>query len=380
MSSVGESRPASVQVSKFGNLPDGRAVHIFTLTNKHGREVRVMDYGATVLSIRVPDRDGNVGDVVLGHDDLEGYLDVRSFFGATVGRFGNRIAGARFELDGQEYQLAANNGPNHLHGGNVGFDQVLWSRSSTHESEGAGVTLGYVSADREEGYPGRLEVEVDYFLNDANELVIEYRARSDKATPVNLTHHSYFNLAGFGNVLDHRLEIAAAGYTPADETLIPTGTVETVVGTPFDFLEPTPIGARIDSAHPQIAIGNGYDHNFVLERPDSGSSISDDGELADLSFAARVTEPGSGRVLEVATTEPGLQFYSGNFLDGKTLGKDGVAYGQRSGFCLESQHYPDSPNQPGFPSVILRPDQQYRSRTLYRFSASAGESGQLPDE
>jgi aldose 1-epimerase len=362
-----------VEIGPFGTLPDGRAVSVFTLTNRNGLEVRVMDFGATVLSIRVPDRDGTLEDVVLGHDDLEGYLNTRSFFGSTVGRFGNRIAGARFELDGREYTLSANNGPNHLHGGEAGFDRVLWTRSSTLDSDGGGVTLAYASADGEEGYPGKLEVEVDYFLSDQDELVIEYRAHTDAATPVNLTHHSYFNLAGGGDVLDHRLEIAAERYTPVDETLIPTGVLEPVTGTPLDFTSPTAIGARIDSKHLQMVVGRGYDHNFVLERPDEGSSVGD-GEFAQLSFAARVTEEVSGRVMEVLTTEPGLQFYSGNFLDGKTVGKSGVAYPPRSGFCLESQHFPDSPNQPEFPSVTLRPDQLYRSRTVYRFSTTSAES------
>jgi aldose 1-epimerase len=325
-----------------------------------------------------PDREGNLGDIVLGYDDLDGYLAENPYFGALIGRYGNRIAGARFSLDGEEFALAANNDPNHLHGGEVGFDKVLWSGTpydasapaglSAQDPGGAGVTLSYTSPDGEEGYPGTLDVEVDYYLSNDDELVIDYRATTDQATPINLTHHSYFNLTGSGDILDHELMIGAAYYTPVDETLIPTGELGLVAETPFDFNTPTPIGARIDDSDEQLAFGGGYDHNFVLTRPDDGSSISADGELAAMVLAARVTDPGSGRVLEVETTEPGLQFYSGNFLDGTIAGKSGRTYAHRSGFCLESQHFPDSPNQPDFPTTILRPGEQYHSRTIYRFS------------
>lgn len=351
---------------EFGTLPDGRRVHVFTLTNEHGIEVRLIEYGGIVLSIRTPDRDGVFDDVVLGHDNLEAYLEETSYFGSIIGRYGNRIGGARFSLDGREYSLAANNGPNHLHGGRVGYDKVLWASTPIERANGVGVTLAYESIDGEEGYPGTLRVEVDYFLNRQDELVIDYRAVTDRPTPVNLTNHSYFNLAGSGDILGHELEINADRFTPVDETLIPTGELAMVAGTPFDFRAPTPIGARIEEADRQMQHGGGYDHNFVLVRPDEGTSVGD-GELAAMAFAARVSEPASGRVLEVETTEPGVQFYSGNFLDGSIVGKGGVVYGHRSGFCLETQHFPDSPNHPAFPSTILRPGQQYRSRTIYRF-------------
>jgi aldose 1-epimerase len=358
---------ARVTVADLGTLPDGRVARVYTLINAHGLEARITDYGGIVLSLLVPDRDGILGDVVLGYDDLAGYLEVTPYFGAIVGRYGNRIAGARFSLDGVEHALAANDGPNHLHGGEVGFDKVLWSGEPIERDDGAGVALRYRSADGEEGYPGTLDVEVDYVLDDRNQLVIDYRASTDAATPVNLTHHSYFNLAGKGDVLGHRLTVRASRYTPVDATLIPTGELAPVEGTPFDFREPVAIGARIDQDHEQLERGGGYDHNFVLDREDEGSSVSPDGRLAAMAPAARVTEPTTGRVLEVETTEPGLQLYSGNFLDGTITGKGGTVYRHRTGFCLETQHFPDSPNQPAFPSTILRPGEQYRSRTIYRF-------------
>jgi len=359
---------ATVTQTPFGTLPDGRAVRLFTLRNANGVEVRLIDYGGIVLSIMAPDRDGTFADITLGYDDLEGYLTETPYFGALVGRYGNRIAGGRFTLDDVEYELATNNGPNHLHGGDVGFDKVLWAAEPIENSNGAGVALTYESSDSEEGYPGTLDVSVDYLLNDDDELVIEYRASTDKPTPVNLTHHSYFNLAGSGDILGHELMIDADLYTPVDATLIPTGELAAVSSTPFDFTVPTAIGARIGNEDEQLGFGGGYDHNFVLKRPDDGASISSGAELLELVLAARVIEPTSGRVLEVETTEPGLQFYSGNFLDGSINGKDGQAYGHRSGFCLETQHFPDSPNQPEFPSTILRPGQGYHSKTIYRFS------------
>jgi aldose 1-epimerase len=358
----------SVSRDAFATLPDGRQVDAFTLRNGNGVVVRAIDYGGIVLSITAPDRDGNAGDIVLGYDDLDGYLAVTPYFGAIIGRYGNRIAGARFTLDGATYELAANNGPNHLHGGEVGFDKVLWNGEIVDTDAGAVVRFTYTSPAGEEGYPGNLEATVDYLLNDDNELVIDYRATSDAPTPINLTHHSYFNLAGGGDILGHELQINADRYTPVDATLIPTGELAAVAGTPFDFTEPTAIGARIDADDEQLRRGGGYDHNFVLQRGDAGASISADGALAEMLLAARVTEPISGRVLEVETSEPGLQFYSGNFLDGTITGKDGRAYEHRSGFCLEPQHFPDSPNQAAFPSTILRPGEIYRSRTIYRFA------------
>ncbi|HVS12688.1 MAG TPA: aldose epimerase family protein [Thermoanaerobaculia bacterium] len=354
-------------VADLGTLPDGRVARVYTLINAHGLEARITDYGGIVLSLLAPDRDGILGDVVLGYDDLAGYLEVTPYFGAIVGRYGNRIAGARFTLDGGEHALAANDGPNHLHGGVVGFDKVLWSGEPIERADGAGVTLRYRSPDGEEGYPGTLDVEVDYVLNDRNELVIDYRASTDAPTPVNLTHHSYFNLAGKGDVLGHQLTVAASRYTPVDATLIPTGELAPVAGTPFDFRQPATIGARIGKDHEQLERGGGYDHHFVLDRADEGSSVSADGRLSARVLAARVTEPTTGRLFEVETTEPGLQLYSGNFLDGTITGKGGMVYQHRSGFCLETQHFPDSPNQPHFPSTILRPGEQYRSRTIYRF-------------
>jgi len=357
---------ATVNRAAFGTLPDGRQVDVFTLTNANGVEIRVIDYGGIILSIRTPDRDGNFGDIALGYDNLEGYLEVTPYFGAIIGRYGNRIGAGRFTLDGVEYELATNNDANHLHGGDVGFDKVLWTAEPITGTDGVGVAFTYESPDGEEGYPGALSAAVDYVLNNDNELVIDYRASTDKPTVVNLTHHSYFNLAGSGDILGHELMINADRYTPVDAGLIPTGELAVVTGTPFDFTLPTQIGAGIDVDDEQIGFGGGYDHNFVLVRDDEGSSVAD-GALARMVLAARVVEPTSGRVLEVETTEPGLQFYSGNFLDGTITGKGGQVYEHRSGFCLESQHFPDSPNKPEFPSTVLRPGEQYRSRTIYRF-------------
>ncbi len=362
-----DDREPTVTEREFGTLPDGRVVHVFTLTNTSGIEIRVIDYGGIILSIMAPDRNGDFGDIVLGYDDLSGYLEATPYFGAIVGRYANRIDAGRFTLDGIEYELATNNDPNHLHGGDVGYDKVLWSGTPIETADGVGVTLAYLSPDGEEGYPGTLDVEVDYFLTNGNELVIDYRATTDAPTPVNLTHHSYFNLLGSGDVLGHELMINADRFTPIDATGIPTGELALVTGTPFDFTESTALGARIDDADEQLVRGIGYDHNFVLVRDDEGASVSAAASLPQMVSAARVVEPVSGRVLEVETTEPGLQFYSGNFLDGTITGKGGVVYEHRSGFCLESQHFPDSPNQPGFPLTVLRPGEWYRSRTIYRF-------------
>ncbi|MGD8897985.1 MAG: aldose epimerase family protein, partial [Acidobacteriota bacterium] len=352
----------SVETEPFGETPEGIPVELHTLTNAHGLEVRAMTYGGVILSLKVPDRDGNLGDVVLGYDTLEGYLEVSPYFGAIIGRYGNRIANARFTLDGEDYSLAANDGPNALHGGVKGFDKVIWRAEPFKSDEGVGVVFAYTSPDGEEGYPGTLEARVTYTLTDANELVFSYHAITDEATPVNLTQHTYFNLAGdgSGDILGHELMLNASRYTPVDSTLIPTGEIVAVAGTPFDFTTSTAIGAHIDAEDEQIGFGGGYDHNYVLDR----------GDGEEMTLAARVYEPTTGRVMEVTTSEPGVQFYSGNFLDGTITGKGGHVYEQRSGFCLETQHYPDSPNQPDFPSTVLRPGEQYRSRTVYRFSVN----------
>lgn len=345
---------SGVARAPFGKMPDGKAVESFTLTNANGVEVRAMTYGAIVTSVRVPDRSGAVGDVVLGFDRLDGYLKGHPFFGAIVGRYGNRIGRGQFILDGRTYKLATNNGPNHLHGGNVGFDKFVWTAEPA--ASGAGVIFSRTSPDGEEGYPGTLKVRVTYTLTDRNELVVDYHATTDKATPVNLTHHSYFNLAGGGDILGHELTIHADRYTPVDATLIPTGELALVEGTPFDFRKPTLVGARIDRPHEQLKYGQGYDHNWVLNRTGPG-----------LEPAARLADPKSGRTLTIATTEPGLQFYSGNFLDGTLTGKGGQVYQRRAGLCLETQHYPDSPNKPDFPSTILRPGREYQSKTVMTF-------------
>ena len=351
----------------FGSLPDGRAVTLYELTNANGVVVRVTDYGGIVQAIEVPDREGNLADVVLGYDDLEGYLADTSYFGAAIGRYGNRIGGAQFELDGVSYPLLANNGPNHLHGGAVGFDKVLWVASPLDDSDGVGLTLAYTSADGEEGYPGELSVEIDYRLTENNELVIDYRATTDKPTLVNLTNHSYFNLSGADTILGHEMWINAGHFTPVDETLIPTGEIREVNDSFFDFRYPKAIGRDIDKEDEQLGFGGGYDHNFVLRKPQIG--VMPGGNPGGiLTFqAAKVTDPDSGRVLEVETSEPGMQFYSGNFLSSELVGKGSQPYGRRSGFCLETQHYPDSPNKPEFPSTVLRPGEEYRSRTIYRF-------------
>jgi aldose 1-epimerase len=346
-----------VTSARFGATADGTAVDEFTLRNAAGVEVRAINYGGIVTSLKVPDRSGAMGDIVLGFDSLDSYVKDHPFFGAIVGRYGNRIGRARFTLDGRSYPLAANNGPNHLHGGVRGFDKHVW-RAEAMPGRANGVIFSRTSPDGEEGYPGTLTVRVSYELTDRNELVVDYHATTDKATPVNLTQHSYFNLAGegAGDILQHVLTINADRYTPVDGTLIPTGELAPVKGTPFDFTTATAIGARIGNNDPQLKNGQGYDHNWALNRTGDG-----------LSPAARVVEPTRGRTLEVSTTEPGMQFYTGNFLDGKLTGKSGRAYSRRSGFCLETQHFPDSPNQPNFPSTILKPGDEYRSRTVFTF-------------
>jgi aldose 1-epimerase len=346
----------------FGTTTDGKAVDLYTLTNAGGMEVRAMAYGGIIVSLRVKDRDSSLGDVVLGHDTLEGYLKSSPYFGAIIGRYGNRIARGLFTLEGKTYSLATNNGPNALHGGIKGFDKVVWQAEPFRNDKGVGVVFSYTSPDGEEGYPGTLRARVTYTLSDANTLSFEYHAVTDKATPVNLTQHTYFNLAGAGagNILGHEVTVNASRFTPVDSTLIPTGEIRKVDGTPFDFRTPTAIGARIGADDEQIRFGGGYDHNFVLDRKDGETLV----------LAARVREPKSGRVMEVSTTEPGLQFYSGNFLDGTITGKGGHVYERRSGFCMETQHYPDSPNRPEFPSTILRAGEEYRSRTVYAFSVA----------
>ncbi len=344
----------------FGRLPDGTEVGLFTLSNARGIEVRAIAYGAILVSIRTPDRRGQLADIVLGCDDLEGYLTRSRYFGAVVGRYGNRIAKGRFTLDGKTYQLATNNAPNHLHGGVKGFDKVVWRAQEFARDGHNAVTFRYTSPDGDEGYPGTLNASVTYSLTARNELVVEYEATTDAPTPLNLTNHSYFNLAGegSGDILQHRLTIDADRFTPVDETMIPTGELAAVDGTPFDFRRETAIGARIDADDEQIRRGTGYDHNFVL----NGGPA--------LRRAARVVEPASGRTLEVATTEPGVQFYAGNHLAGQ-IGKGGHAYTKRSALCLETQHFPDSPNHPAFPSTVLRPGSTYRSRTVFTFGTVA---------
>ncbi len=331
------------------------------LQNESGMTVRIIDYGATVTSIVVPDREGTMADVVLGFDEPAGYTGSHPYFGAFIGRYGNRIAAGKFSLDGKTYTLATNNGPNHLHGGVTGFSRKRWTAEPLRERLRVGVKFSGTSPDGEEGYPGTLRASVTYWLDNDNQLTMIYAAETDQPTPVNLTNHSYFNLRGAGNgdILGHELFIAADGFTPVDKTLIPTGKHQEVAGTPFDFRTPTAIGARINDESQQIEFGGGYDHNFVLGVSGSVPKV-----------VARVYEPTTGRTLEVETTEPGIQFYSGNFLDGSDIGKGGTAYAKRTGFCLETQHFPDSPNQrdeASFPSTILRPGEVYSSRTVYRF-------------
>lgn len=352
--------PPRIEQTPFGTTADGRPVDLFTLRNRGGLTASVTGWGGIVTALSVPDRRGVLEDVVLGHDRLAGYLaGNRAYLGAIVGRCANRIALGRFALEGRTYTLARNDGANHLHGGARGFDQALWDARPFEAAGAAGVELSLVSPDGDEGYPGALTAQVRYTLTDADALEIEYQARTDRTTLCNLTHHGYFNLRGGarGDVLDHVLQLHARRYTPVDAGLIPTGELAPVDGTPFDFTRPTPIGARIDLPHPQLQLARGYDHNFALDRPGPG-----------LAPAARLVHPGSGRVLEVLTTEPGIQLYSGNFLDGSVVGKGGARYGFRAALCLETQRFPDAPNHPGFPSVALAPGEIYRSTTVYRFS------------
>jgi aldose 1-epimerase len=346
----------------FGKLPDGTAIDLYTLRNSKGFEAMITNYGGFIVSLKAPDKNGKLADVVLGHDSLEGYLKQPGFMGCITGRYANRIAKGEFKLGGKTYTLAKNNGPNSLHGGRVGFDKRVWTAKDVQGPDASGVQLSYTSKDGEEGYPGNLSVTVTYWLTNNNELKIEYAATTDKETVLNLTNHSYFNLAGAGNgdILSHVLTLNADRFTPVDETLIPTGELRSVKGTPLDFTTATPIGARIDDQkEQQMVYGKGYDHNFVVN-----------GNPGELRLAARVSEPTSGRVLEVLTTEPGVQLYTGNFLDGSIKGKEDKAYQRRYGFCLETQHFPDSPNKPQFPTTVLKPGEQFKSTTVFKFSAS----------
>ncbi len=353
----------SIRVQPFGSLPDGREAQLFVLQNAHGFRADISDFGGIVVNLLVADRAGRFADVSLGYDDVSKYAKASPYFGALIGRYGNRIAHGKFTLDGLTYSLPLNDKPGDipcsLHGGFMGFDKVMWRARPLFVAGNPTLVLEYTSRDGEQGYPGTLTVEVTYTVTRDNELRIDYRATTDKATPVNLTNHTYFNLhgEGQGTILDHELMMRASKFTPVDAGLIPTGALAPVVGTPFDFTKPHKIGERIDAGDAQLGFGGGYDHNWVLDAQDGA-----------LSLAATLHEPKSGRFLEVLTTEPGLQFYSGNFLDGTLTGKSGKTYPHRSGLCLETQHYPDSPNQPAFPSTILRPGETLRSTTVYRFS------------
>ena len=355
---VAEAKP-TISKKEFGKTADGRPVEIYTLTNGRAVEAAIITYGGAVVSLKVPDKSGKLGDVVLGYDSIADYEKHTAFFGALIGRYGNRIGKGKFSIDGKEYSLATNNGENHLHGGINGYDKVVWKARPSTDSSGANLELTYLSPDREEGYPGTLNIKVVYTLTENNELKIVYSATTDKATVVNLTHHSYFNLAGAGNnsILDHVLTLNASRFTPTDAGSIPSGELRSVQGTPFDFRKPHSMGERINDDDEQLKFGKGYDHNWVLDKKGKA-----------LTSAATVYEKTTGRVMEVLTTEPGIQFYSGNFLDGSIKGKDGQDYPRRSGFCLETQHYPDSPNKKKFPSTVLLPGQRYSQTTIYRFS------------
>jgi aldose 1-epimerase len=346
----------------FGKMADGTPVDLYTLTNASGAQVKITTYGGAVVSLLMPDRDGNLDDVALGFGTLEEYVEKSPYFGCITGRYANRIAKGRFTLNGVEYTLAQNDGQNHLHGGVRGFDKVVWDAQEKSSGDGAGLDLTYLSQDGEEGYPGNLSVKVTYTLTNDDELRIDYLATTDADTVVNLTNHTYFNLAdgGAGDILGHKLMIDADRFTPIDGTLIPTGELRSVESTPMDFRQLTAIGARIEQDDEQLRFGLGYDHNWVLNN-----------SAGVLALAARVREPVTGRVMEVYTTEPGIQLYSGNFLDGSITGRSGKVYHKRNGLCLETQHFPDSPNKPDFPSTVLRPGETYRTTTVYRFTVQA---------
>ena len=345
-----------VECQGWGETPDGRGVQLYSVVNGHGAEAQITNYGGILVSLSMPDKDGRLDDVVLGYDSLSEYVDDLSYLGCIVGRYANRIAGGRFTLNGVEHVLTANERWNHLHGGIKGFSKVVWGAEAVEREGSAGVALSYLSRDGEEGYPGNLKAEVTYLLTEEDELRIEYEASTDRDTVVNLSHHSYFNLAGGGDVMDHVLTLFADRFTPVDGELIPTGELRSVEGTPMDFREPTTIGERIDVDYGQLELAGGYDQNWVLDREGPG-----------LSLAARVHHPGTGRYMEMSTAEPGVQFYSGNQLPSHIPGKGERRYGPRHGLCLEAQHFPDSPNRPEFPSTVLRKDETYRQTTVYRF-------------
>ena len=354
------SSQAQIKPDAFHRTIDGSQVDLYTLKNSNGLAATITNYGGIVVSLTVPDKNGKLGDVVLGYDTLNDYIGSTPYFGALIGRYGNRIAKGKFTIDGVAYQLAQNNDSNALHGGRRGFDKAVWQAEKADTGDGPALKLTYTSKDGEEDYPGTLRCEVTYTLTNKNELKIEYSAETDKPTFVNLTHHSYFNLkdGGASDILGHELMIKASKFTPVDKGLIPTGELKPVAGTPFDFNKPTAIGARVENDDEQLKFGKGYDHNWVLDR-----------QGKDLELVASVYEPTSGRFMEVLTTEPGLQFYCGNFLDGTNIGKGGVAYQHRTGLCLETQHFPDSPNHPDFPTTELKSGEKYTQTTVYRFSA-----------
>ena len=350
----------AIQKEVWGRTHSGETVHLYTLRGPNGLEASIANYGGHLVTLKTPDREGKVGDVVLGFRSLDGYLAKNPYFGAIVGRYANRLANGVFTLDGKAYHVSRNSGENSLHGGIKGFDKALWKAHETTAGANPALRLEYVSADGEEGYPGTLSVIVDYVLDDNRGLRIDYHATTDRDTVLNLTNHSYFDLSGeeTGDIEEYQVLINADSFTPVNEHLLPTGELRPVEGTPFDFRQPTRIGSRIDDEDEQLRYGIGYDHNFVLNRKEG-----------ELSLAARVFDPHSGRILEVLTTQPGVQFYTGNHLDGTVIGKKGVAYGFRSGVCFETQHFPDSPNHPEFPSTVLRPGEEFRSTTIYRFPA-----------
>lgn len=348
---------AEMQKETFGTLPDGREVTKHVLKNKNGVEVHVINYGGIITHLKAPDKNGKLEDIVLGYDSLGGYLRETPYFGAIIGRYGNRIANGRFTLDGKQYTLVQNNNGQHLHGGTVGFDKVFWNIAEIDSESGMAIRLTYLSKDMEEGYPGNLSVTVDYTLTDDNELKFDYSATTDKATVINLTQHTYFNLSGNArrDITDHILTLNADEYLPVSKVLIPTGKPAPVAGTPFDFNTPTQVGLRINEKNEQLKLAGGYDHCWILAGPEG------------MKTAGSLYDSISGRTVEVRTTEPGIQFYSGNFLTGSITGKGGVVYKHRYGLCLETQHYPDSPNQPQFPTVVLKPGETYKTQTIYKF-------------
>jgi aldose 1-epimerase len=354
------AQEGKVKITKtaFGTMPDGTQIDLYTMTTPKGVSASITNYGGIVVSLKTPDKAGKSGDIVLGFDDLKGYLQDEPYFGALIGRYANRIAKAKFTLDGKVYKLAANDNGNSLHGGIKGFDKVVWTAASSSDSKGASLALTYVSKDGEEGYPGTLTAKVVYTLSEKGDLTIDYTATTDKNTVLNLTNHTYFNLAGSGDILGNELTLPAKRYTPVDAGLIPTGELRPVKDTPFDFLKPHKVGERIEAKDEQLKLGGGYDHNWVL-----------DSSFGKLAKAAVVHDPVSGRILEVWTTQPGIQFYTGNFLDGKLKGKGGMVYAKRSALCLETQHFPDSPNQPKFPTSELKPGETYHQVTMWKFGA-----------